>query len=329
MMKLALVTGATGFVGANLVAALTQTGWRVRVLHRSSSRLHALDGLTFEPALGDVLDRDSVQRALEGCQVVYHAAGVADYWRSSRERMFQVNVEGTRHVMAAALAGGVPRVVHTSSAAALGIPPLGRPATEAQTWNVSPNRFPYGHSKHLAELVVQEYVAQGLPAVIVNPTVILGPRDVNLGSDSLIVGVYKRQLPFVLPGGVNVIGVADVAAGHLLAAARGRVGERYLLGGQNVSVPAFARLIGEVIGVPAPTLVLPRVSVAPLAALTGLASRVSPWPLPVTADLIRLGAEPFYFDPSKAIRELGLPQTPLRQVVQEAFDWLVIQGYLH
>ena len=113
-----------------------------------------------------------------------------------------------------------------SSAAALGIPPLGRPATEAQTWNVSPNRFPYGHSKHLAELVVQEYVAQGLPAVIVNPTVILGPRDVNLGSDSLIVGVYKRQLPFVLPGGVNVIGVADVAAGHLLAAAHGRVGER-------------------------------------------------------------------------------------------------------
>lgn len=328
MTKLALVTGATGFVGANLVAALTQAGWRARVLHRASSRLHALAGLPFESALGDILDRDSVQQAMQGCELVFHAAGVADYWRSSRERMFQVNVEGTRNVMAAALAAGAPRVVHTSSAAALGIPPPQRPATEAQTWNVPPDRFPYGYSKHLAEQVVQEYVAQGLPAVIVNPTVILGPRDVNLGSDSLIVGVYKKQLPFVLPGGVNVIGVTDVAAGHLLAAAHGRVGERYLLGGQNVSVPAFARLIGEVIGVPAPTLVIPRGAVAPLAALTGLANRISPWPLPVTADLIRLGAQPFYFDPSKAIQELGLPQTPLRQVVQEAFAWLHEQGYL-
>jgi len=329
MAKLALVTGATGFVGANLTAALTEAGWQVRVLHRPSSQLAALDGLTYESALGDVLDQASVQRAMEGCQVVFHAAGVADYWRSSRERMFQVNVEGTRHVMAAALAAGIPRVVHTSSAAALGIPPAGRPATESQTWNVPPDRFPYGYSKHLAELVVQDYVAQGLSAVIVNPTVILGPRDVNLGSVSLLVGVYKRQLPFVLPGGVNAIGVADVAAGHLLAAARGQSGDRYLLGGQNLSVPDFARLIGDVIGVPAPTLVLPRASVTPLAALVGLANRVSPWPLPVTADLIRLGAEPFYFDPSKAIRELGLPQTPLRQVIQEAFDWLRAQGYLH
>lgn len=328
-MKLALVTGATGFVGANLVAALNQTGWRARVLHRPTSRLTALEGLTYEPALGDVLDRDSLQRAMEGCQVVYHVAGVADYWRSSRERMFQVNVEGTRHVMAAALAVGVPRVVHTSTAAALGIPSGGRPATESQTWSGPAERFFYGHSKHLAELVVQEYAAQGLSVVIVNPTVILGPRDVNLGSVSLIVGVYKRQLPFLLPGGVNVIGVADVAAGHLLAAARGRDGERYLLGGQNLSLPDFARLIGDVVGVPAPTLVLPRASVAPLAAVVGLANRLSPWQLPVTPELIRLGAEPFYFDPTKAIRELGLPQTPVRQVIQETFDWLRAQGHLH
>ena len=116
MAKLALVTGATGFVGANLAVALAEAGWQVRVLHRPSSQLAALEGLTYESALGDVLDRDSVQKAMEGCQVVFHAAGVADYWRSSRERMFQVNVEGTRHVMAAALAAGIPRVGHTSSA---------------------------------------------------------------------------------------------------------------------------------------------------------------------------------------------------------------------
>ncbi len=327
-MKLAMVTGATGFVGANLAAALQQAGWRVRVLHRPASKLTALAGLTYESALGDILDADSVERAVQGCDVVFHAAGVADYWRSDRRRMFQVNVEGTRNVMAAALRAGVPRVVHTSSAAALGSSSDGRPATEAQTWSGPPERFPYGYSKHLAELVVQEYVAKGLPAVIVNPTVILGPRDVNLGSVSLIMGVHKRQLPFLLPGGVNAIGVGDVAAGHLLAAAHGRIGERYLLGHENLTVPAFARLIGEVIGVPAPTWTLPRAAVRPLAVLAGAANWVWPRPLPVTSELIRLGADCFYFDSSKAQRELGLSPIPLRQVIRQAFDWLCDNGYL-
>ena len=143
----------------------------------------------------------------------------------------------------------------------------------------------------------------------------------------------RRDVPGPEVSGANDHTAARVqegpdALGVAKAAARGQSGERYLLGGQNLSVPEFARLIGDVIGVPAPTLVLPRASVRPLAAVVGLANWVSPWPLPVTGDLIRLGAEPFYFDPSKAIRELGLPQTPLRQVIQEAFDWLRAHGYL-
>lgn len=324
----ALVTGATGFVGANIVAALNQAGWSVRALHRPQSRLTALAGLAYESALGDVLDRDSVVAATRGCQVVFHAAGVADYWRADQGHMFRVNVEGTRNVMAAARQAGVERVVHTSSAAALGIPDDGRAIDETHTWNVPPERFPYGHSKYLAEQVVQEAVAQGLPAVIVNPTVVLGPRDVNLGSVTLILAVHKRRMPVLLPGGLNAIGAADVAAGHLLAATQGRIGERYLLGTENLTTATFAQLVGETIGAPVPRLMLPRGIIDAAAAVVGAANRLSPWRLPVTDALIRLSIETFYFDARKARDELGIPQTPLRQVVRETYDWLRAGGYL-
>lgn len=324
----ALVTGATGFVGANIVAALNQAGCPVRVLHRPQSRLTALSGLEYESALGDVLEPDSLLAAMQGCQVVYHAAGVADYWRTDQAHMYRVNVDGTRNVMAAARRAGVERVVHTSSAAALGIPASGQVLDETHSWNAPPARFPYGHSKHLAEQVVQAEVANGLPAVIVNPTVVLGPRDVNLGSVTLILALHKRRVPVMLPGGLNAIGAADVAAGHLLAAAHGRVGERYLLGCENLTTADFARLVGEVIDAPVPRLMLPRGVIDVAARVVGVAGRLSPWQLPVTDALIRLSTETFYFAASKARRELGLPQTPLRQVVREAFDWLRAGGYL-
>ncbi len=324
----ALVTGATGFVGANIVAALNQAGWAVRVLHRPQSRLTALAGLNYESALGDVLDADSVLAAVRGCQVVFHAAGVADYWRADQGHMYRVNVDGTRNVMAAARRAGVERVVHTSSAAALGIPENGQAVDETHTWNIPPERFPYGHSKYLAEQVVQAEVARGLPAVIVNPTVVLGPRDVNLGSVTLILALHKRRVPVLLPGGLNAIGAGDVAAGHRLAAERGRVGERYLLGCENLTTAAFARLVGETIGAPVPRAMLPRRVIDAAAGVVGVAGRFSPWQLPVTDALIRLSIETFYFDASKACTELGLPQTPLRQVVREAFDWLRAGGYV-
>lgn len=324
----ALVTGATGFVGANIVAALNQAGWSVRALHRPQSRLTALAGLDFESALGDVLDEASVQAAMAGCQVVYHAAGVADYWRADQRHMYRVNVDGTRHVMRAAHRAGVERVVHTSSAAALGIPAYGQAIDETHTWNVPADRFPYGHSKHLAEQVVQAAVAEGLPAVIVNPTAVLGTRDVNLGSVTLILAVHRRQVPVLLPGGLNAIGAADVAAGHLLAAARGRIGERYLLGVENLTTADFARLVGETIDAPVPRIMLPRRVIDAAAVLVNAAGRVSPWQLPVTGALIRMSAETFYYDARKARDELGLPQTPLRQVVRETFDWLHSGGYL-
>lgn len=317
----ALVTGATGFVGANLVAALLAQGHRVRILRRPTSRLNALAGLEYEEAIGDILDLDSLRRAMSGCDWVFHAAGAADYWRSKPDRLYQVNVLGTRHVMAAALEVGVKRVVHTSSVAALGVPPNGQIGDESMTFNLPPQAFRYGHSKHLAELEVLAAIRRGLPAIIVNPCVILGPRDVNLISGSLVREVYRRWIPFAVPGGMNLVDVEAVAAGHIAAAERGRVGERYILGGVNLTHWETLCLIARVVGQRPPIGVLPAPLVLLLAALLGLMERIGLRPLPTSAEQLRLSTRYFYFSSAKATRELGLPPTVPEEVINKTFQW--------
>lgn len=317
----ALVTGATGFVGANLVAALLARGYQVRILRRPTSRLDALAGFEYEEAIGDILDPDSLPQAMSGCDWVFHTAGAADYWRSKPDRLYQLNVLGTRHVMAAALEIGVERVVYTSSVAALGVPPNGRLGDESLTFNLSPQAFRYGHSKHLAELEVMAAVERGLPAVIVNPCVILGPRDVNLISGSLIREVYRRWIPFATPGGMNLVDVEAVAAGHIAAAERGRVGERYILGGVNLTHWEILCLVARVVGQRPPIGVLPTPLVPLLATLFSLLERIWPRPLPMSAEQLRLSTRYFYFSSAKAERELGLPPTVPEEVISKTFQW--------
>src|SRR5512136_1913973 len=214
----ALVTGSTGFVGANLCAALAAHGWSVRALHRASSPLTALEGTPVEHATGDVTQPETLVEAMRGCDVVFHVAAVADYWRQSAEKLYRVNVEGTRAVCQAALDAKVSRLVFTSSVASLGIPKPGQPADESHEFNLPPERFRYGHSKLLAEGVVRDFIARGLDAVIVNPSVILGPGDLNLISGSIVTEVASRHVPSVYPpGGTNYIAVQDVCAGHMAA----------------------------------------------------------------------------------------------------------------
>lgn len=328
----ALVTGSTGFVGANLVEGLTAAGHEVRALHRSSSRLEVLVGLHYESVIGDVLDRASLELAMDGVDWVFHVAGVADYWRQGgTARLYQVNVEGTRHVLAAALGAGVRRVVFTSSAAALGVPPAdgSRLLDESATFNLSPTRFPYGHSKHLAEKVVHEFVAHGLEVVIVNPTVILGPRDVNFISGSIIKVVYQHRVPVVPPGGVNYVDVADVVAGHIAAAERGRPGERYILGGHNLTHRQAITMVAKVVGVPPPRLQLPSILMEPLATAVDLFNQV--WPgTPLTdGNQVRLMKDTLFFDGGKAQRQLGLgPPTPFAVSVERTFKWYRENDYL-
>ena len=325
---LALVTGATGFVGANLACALAERGDRVRVLRRSASRLDALEGVPVEYAAGDILDSDSLLEAMRGCQVVFHVAAVSQYWRSSAEAVYRVNVEGTRNVLHAALRCGVQRLVHTSSAAALGYSPPNAPADETQTFPDHLRWFVYGHSKHLSELEVHEAVGRGLPAVIVNPCVVLGPRDVNFVSGSLIRASVRGQLRVVPPGGSNLVHVADVVAGHIAAAERGRVGQRYILGGENLSHKAAAKILSQVTGGPPPLLTLPAWSLPALARLVDAVNRLNRKPPLVTGQQIRLGACTFYVRNDKAVRELGLPRTPLRQAAADACAWYREHGLL-
>jgi dihydroflavonol-4-reductase len=322
----ALVTGGTGFLGANLAAGLSDCGWQVRILRRSSSPLDAVKGLDVEHAIGDVLDLDSLLAAMNGVDVVFHVAAISIYWRNTSDLIYRVNVDGTRTVLDAARQTGVKRVVFTSSAAAVGIV-KGRPSNEEDPYNESIVRFPYGHSKWLAEGLAREAVQRGQDVTIVNPSVIVGPRDLNWGSGSIIKEVAKRHVPAVPPGGVNYVAVEDVVAGHIAAAERGRSGERYLLSGENLTHRQLMDIVARVVGVKAPRWTIPPALIPPLATALGAASAVG-IRLPMDATQLRLSREFIWYDNAKARRELGLPHTPIEKAVRASYQWYLGNGYL-
>ncbi len=324
----ALVTGGTGFIGANLVDGLTAAGHTARILRRQSSRLDALDGLSYEDAIGDLLDFDSLVPAMAGCDWVFHVAAVSDYWRQGVKWLYQVNVEGTKNVLRAAQAAGVKRFVYTSSIAALGVPPVGKVADETDDFNVSPRRFPYGHSKHLAEQEVQKAVRGGLEAVIVNPAVTIGPRDLNKISGSILIEVKRGLVRFYLPGGTNYVAVEDVVAGQIAAAERGRPGERYILGCENLPHRQVIDTIVQVTGAPRPLFTFPRWAIEPTALAVAVARRFLGNRVPANADQVRMAGAEIYFRPDKAVQELGLPQTPFRTAVERAYRWFKENDYL-
>ncbi|MGC8878093.1 MAG: SDR family oxidoreductase [Anaerolineae bacterium] len=318
-----LITGATGFIGANLARTLVERGEHVRILCRSTSRLDALEGLPVQRVVGDILDPDSLCAAMQGCALVFHVAAVAQYWRNHADWVYRVNVEGTRNVVRAALRCGAERLVYTSSSAAIGpAPHPNAPVDETQRFPEALHWFVYGHSKHLAEQEVQRGVEQGLSAVIVNPTIVLGPGDLNFVSGSTIRAAVRGQLRILPPGGSNLVHVQDVVAGHVAAAERGRTGERYILGGENLTHRRAAQIIAEVTGAPPPLLTLPAWCLPVVARLIDAFNTLTRTRDPlVTGDQVRLGDKYFYYNCAKAIRELGVPQTPFRQAVADAWHW--------
>ena len=325
----ALVTGATGFVGANIVAALLDDGWQVCALRRATSSLDALEGLDYETAVGDVLDPPSLRAAMEDCDAVFHAAGiVADYWQQDQELLTRVNVQGTRHAVQAALQAGVSRLVFTSSQGALGLPEDGTVMDESHTYNLSPHVYPYGHSKALAEQEVQKGVAQGLDAVIVNPSVVLGPRDANLQNSRIILEVQRGLIPLVPPGGLNTVDAVDLGRGHVLAFHKGRTGRRYLLAGHNVANLSLAQEIARVLDTRPPRGTIPPSLIRPLAWILDGANRLSPRPLPLSGDVLRIGSRYTYASNQKAVQELGFSVSPRTDTIERAVAWLRSQGRL-
>ncbi|MCZ7542613.1 MAG: NAD-dependent epimerase/dehydratase family protein [Anaerolineae bacterium] len=321
----ALVTGATGFLGSHVARALVARGHVVRIWRRPTSNPRALAGLEFEDRAGDLFDVDALRRACAGCDWVFHTAAAAQYWRLPAREVYRVNVEGTRAVLEAARRADVARVVLTSTGAAVGVRRDGAPADERLPFNLPPRAFPYGHSKWLAEEAARAAAAGGLPVVIVNPSVVLGPGDLNRVSGDLVVRVARREVPMAAPGGVGVIDVRDVAAAHVAAAERGRPGERYLLNAHNTPTRDLIALIAAVAGVRPPRLTLPRWLVRPAAAVIDVA-RWLRVPMPMDANQLRLSARFLYFDAGKARRELGLVGRPLEETVRDTWAWYRQEG---
>ena len=326
----AFVTGGTGFVGSNLVAALLDRGIEVRVLHRSTSPMAALDGLDCQTRVGDVLDGvDALADAMADCDWVFHTAAVSDYWRHrTQARLYRTNVDGTRDMAAAAMRAGVKRFVYTSSIAALGVPPRGHQLVETDEFNIRPRRFPYGHSKHLAEAELRQAVAAGLPAVIVNPSVVIGARDVNRIASAMIVEAQRGRLRIATPGGTNFVSVDDVVAGHIAAAERGRIGERYILGGENLSFREAFTTACELVGRRGPSIMLPRWMIPVAAAGVSVARTVVGPRLPIDARQMRLSSSEIYADASKSREQLGVPFTPFRTALRAGYQWYCDNGYL-
>ena len=326
----ALVTGGTGFVGSQVVRVLVEDGVDVRVLARSGSDRRALADLPVEVATGDLADPVSLKAPLQGVEVLYHVAADYRLWAPDPAVLYRVNVGGTRALLLAAGAAGVSRIVYTSSVGTLGLPPDGRPGTEE-----SPVRFEdmvgdYKRSKFLAEREAEAAAARGLPVGIVNPSAPIGPWDWKpTPTGRMLVDYLKGRMLAYLDTGLNLVHVQDVARGHLLAAARGRPGERYILGHGEGNLPlrAIFERLAPYTGIRAPRVRLPHRAALAIGAGAEWVARFRGTEPAVVRTAVRMAAKRMFFDPSKALRELGLPQTPVDQALRDAVDWFWANGY--
>lgn len=328
MADLTLITGATGFVGSAVARAFAARGHRLRLLARPGGERRNIAGLTAEIAEGDLRDPASLIRAAQGCRYVVHVAADYRIWVPDPAAMLRANVAGTEAMMQAALAAGAERVVYCSSVAALGLAGDGTVADEATPVTPASIVGVYKRSKYAAEQAVRRMVAQqGLPAVIVNPAAPVGPRDIKpTPTGRMIADAAAGRMPAYIETGLCVVHVDDVAEGHALALERGRIGEGYILGGENLTLGALLGLVAGVTGRPAPRVKLPIAALWPVAlACEGLARVAGITPL-VTRDHLRMARKLMYFSSAKATAELGYQPRPAADAVADAVAWFRAQG---
>jgi dihydroflavonol-4-reductase len=330
-MSTALVTGGTGFVGANVVRELLRDGRGVRVLARPSGDRRALDGLSVEIVDGDLLDTASLRAAVRGVGTVFHVAADYRLWAADPSVLYRANVDGTRAILQASADAGVRRIVYTSTVGALGIPRDGTPGTEDSPATLDDMVGPYKRSKFMAEQVALEFARGGLPLVIVNPSAPIGPWDVKpTPTGQMVVDALHGRLFATVDTGLNLVHVRDVARGHILAEQKGRVGEKYILGHMqgNLSLAAIGRLIAELSGCRAPRVRIPYAVAWCAAACSEGFARLTGGVPKVPLDAVRMARKRMFFSPAKAVRELGLPQTDVRDAVREAVEWFFQHGYV-
>jgi dihydroflavonol-4-reductase len=325
----ALVTGATGFVGAAVARALSSAGWQVRALVRGGSDRSNLGALPIEVVEGDLADGSSLERALEGCAGLFHVA--ADYRLGARDPapLYRTNVDGTRNILNAARTVGVPRIVYTSSVATIGIPSDGSPGEERTPVALSSMIGHYKRSKYLAEEVAREAVQSGMSVVIVNPSTPVGPGDIKpTPTGQLVLDAARGRMPAYVDTGLNVVHVDDVAAGHLLAFERGRAGERYILGGEDMTLQTILAQIARLVGRTPPRVRLPYAAVLPVAYLAEGFARISGRSGRVTLEGVRMSRKRMFFSSAKAASELGYRWRPPLEAFEDAVRWFRERGLL-
>ena len=327
---LTLVTGGSGFLGSAVVRALIERGVRVRALVRASSPRDNLRGLDCEVVVGDLTDRESLKAALKGVRYLFHVAADYRLWARDPSEIIRANVEGTLNLKREALAAGVERIVYTSSVAALRVAGATAPVDETATLSPDEAIGAYKRSKTMAERAVEDMILrEGLPAIIVSPTTPIGPRDIRpTPTGRILLDAARGRIPAFVDTGLNFVHVDDVAAGHLLAFEKGRIGERYILGGENLTLRQLLETIAELAGRKAPRLRLPRAPLMPLAfAAERLAHLTGKEPL-LTLDGLRMSRYRMFFTSAKAERELGYRSRPYREGVADALGWFRTAGYL-
>jgi dihydroflavonol-4-reductase len=325
-MQVAL-TGATGFIGSHVARALAARGDTLTCLCRPSSNRDDLGDLDIDWVMGDLGDKASLRRAIAGAEVVFHCA--ADYRLYARHpaELYRSNVDGTRNVLEVAAETGVRKVVYTSSVGTLGLHGPA-PANENARGALDEMVGDYKRSKYLAERVVDEWVARGLPVVLVSPSTPVGERDVKpTPTGRIIVDFLRGRLPAYVDTGLNLVDVRDVAAGHLLAAERGRPGETYILGHRNVTLGALLELLARITHLPPPRFKLPHWVPLVLATLEEPVCRWLGRDPRIPLDGVRMSRSLMFFDSSKAVRELGFRQSPIEPALERAVEWFVDHGY--
>ena len=326
---LAFVTGATGFLGSHVARVLADNGADMRLLVRSSSNPRNIEGLRADRALGDLRDPASLEKAMAGCDVVFHVAADYRLWVRDPNEMYRSNVEGTRAILEAARKNGVRRVVYTSSVATIGFTRNGYPANEDSPVSLADMIGHYKRSKFMAEQLALEAGRSGLEVVVVNPTTPVGDQDVKpTPTGRIVVDFLKRKFPAYVETGLNLVDVRECARGHVTALEKGKSGERYILGGENLTLKQILDKLAKITGLPSPRLKLPYM----FAYAAGIADEIVTGRLRgreprATIDTVRMGAKKMFASSDKAERDLGWKIVPVESALRQAAEWFRGNGY--
>lgn len=326
----AFVTGATGFIGGNLVRTLLNDGHQVRALIRSGSDQRNIAGLPIETVTGELEDQQFLTDAVAGCDCVFHVAAHYSLWAKDRDVIYCANVSGTKNLLAAAQTAQVKRFVHTSSVAAIGVPAPGTLANEESQTTVDELVSDYKKSKFLAEQAAIQAAQTGLDVVIVNPSTPIGAYDVKpTPTGEIILRFLQNRMPAYVHTGLNLIDVEDVARGHILAWQRGRTGERYILGNRNLTLKEMLEMLSYITGKPAPRIAIPHIIPLAVAFVDEMILSQYFGKTPqVSLYSVQMSQKAMYYDSSKAVRELGLPQSPVENAIEKAVRWFESNGYV-